>query len=267
MSAERVHLAVGDSAAGMLNALRRDGLLDGEVLPLIEDLSAGPLLDTDAIDQGLRLAWHQQLLQAESRLPEYEDDWLRRHQAGRKALLRLLERPRPLTVWQGLNAGDQLTLALLAEQLPADCPLAVVPVPEPHWPQGESLAEWSVAMLPLERLASCRRLERPLAASERQALAEQWRYWREHGQGLRRLQGQDIVEAPLDRYDALLLKLAAAQARSIPRLVGDALVGVREALLSSGLLFWRVQQLLRAGRLRAEPPTDDNAYPLVRTVD
>ncbi|KMN82480.1 hypothetical protein VK98_08520 [Chromobacterium sp. LK11] len=266
MSAERVHLAVGDSAAGILNALRRDGLLDGEVLPFIEDLSAGPLLDADAIDQGLRLAWHQQLLQAQPWLPEYEDDWLRRHQASRKALLRLLERPLPLTVWQGRNAGDRLALALLAEQLPADCPLTVCAAPEPVWQAGDEMAEWSMAMLPLERLADCRRRERPLAAGEREALASQWRHWREHGQGLRRLQDQDIVEAPLDRYDALLLQRAQDRALSIQRLVGDALAGTREALLSSELLFWRVQQLLRAGRLRAEAPAGGGAPPLVRAV-
>ncbi|PTU63446.1 hypothetical protein DB032_00135 [Chromobacterium sp. Panama] len=264
MSAERVHLAVGDSAAGMLNALRRDGLLDGEVLPFIEDLSAGPLLDADAIDQGLRLAWHQQLLQAQPWLPEYEDDWLRRHQAGRKALLRLLERPRPLTVWQGRNAGDRLALALLAEQLPADCPLTVCAAPEPVWQAGDEMAEWSMAMLPLERLADYRRRERPLAAGERQTLASQWRRWREHGQGLRHLQDDDVVEAPLDRYDALLLELSGEQPRAVSRLVGDALVHIREALLSSDILFWRVQQLLRAGRLRAETMAGGGSSPFIR---
>ena len=249
MTTERLHLAVGDAAAGMLQTLRRDGRLDGEVLPFIEDLSAGPLLDADAIDQGLRLAWHQQLLQAQPWLPEYEDDWLRRHQASRKALLRLLERPRPLTVWQGRNAGDHLTLALLAEQLPAGCPLTVVSVPEPRWPPNESLAEWSVAMLPLERLAAAASQARPLTASERRALAAQWRHWREHGQGLRRWQGQDLVEAPLERYDSLLLELAGKNPPSSQRLVGDAIVGIREALVSSDLLFWRLQQLQRSGRL------------------
>ncbi|MCS3805548.1 hypothetical protein HNO92_002457 [Chromobacterium alkanivorans] len=266
MSAERVHLAVGDSAAGMLSALRRDGLLDGEVLPFIEDLSAGPLLDADAIDQGLRLAWHQQLLQAQPWLPECEDDWLRRHQAGRKALLRLLERPRPLTVWQGRNAGDRLALALLAEQLPADCPLTVCAAPEPVWQAGDEMAEWSMAMLPLERLPAAGERARPLTAGEREALAAQWRHWREHGQGLRRLQDDDVVEAPLDRYDALLLELSGEQPRAVSRLVGDALVHIREALLSSDILFWRVQQLLRAGRLRAEAPAGDGAPPLVRAV-
>ena len=189
MSANRLHVAVGDSGAGMLQALRRDGLLDGEVLAFIEDLSAGPLLDADAIDQGLRLAWHQQLLQAQPWSPEYEDDWLRRHQASRR-LLRLLEQPRPLTVWLGRNAGDHLALALLAEQLPAHCPLSVVAVPEPAWQAGDEMAEWSLAMLPLERLAACLPQQLPISAAERQALAAQWRHWREHGLGLRRWQGQ-----------------------------------------------------------------------------
>ena len=202
MSANRLHVAVGDSGAGMLQALRRDGLLDGEVLAFIEDLSAGPLLDADAIDQGLRLAWHQQLLQAQPWSPEYEDDWLRRHQASRRALLRLLEQPRPLTVWLGRNAGDHLALALLAEQLPAHCPLSVVAVPEPAWQAGDEMAEWSLAMLPLERLAACLPQQLPISAAERQALAAQWRHWREHGLGLRRWQGNAIVEAPLERYDA-----------------------------------------------------------------
>ncbi|WP_043638199.1 DUF3658 domain-containing protein [Chromobacterium haemolyticum] len=252
MSAERAHLAVGDSAAGMLNALRRDGLLNGEVLPFIEDLSAGPLLDADAIDQGLRLAWHQQLLQAQPWLPEYEDGWLLRHQASRKALLRLLEQPRPLTIWLGRNAGDHLTLALLAEQLPAHCPLSVIAVPEPAWQAGDEMAEWSLAMLPLEQLAACRPLQRPLSAAERQALAAQWRHWRERGQGLRRWQDNTIVEAPLEHYDALLLEQAGADPLAIQRLVGAAFIRIRDALVSSDLLFWRVQQLLRAGRLCAE---------------
>ena len=212
MSANWLHVAVGDSGAGMLQALRRDGLLDGEVLAFIEDLSAGALLDADAIDQELRLAWHQQLLQAQPWLPEYEDDWLRRHQASRRALLRLLEQPRPLTVWLGRNAGDHLALALLAEQLPAHCPLSVIAVPEPAWQAGDEMAEWSLAMLPLERLAACLPQQRPLSAAERQALAAQWRHWREHGLGLR-WQDNAIVEAPLEHYDALLLEQIGAAAR------------------------------------------------------
>ena len=252
MSANRLHVAVGDSGAGMLQALRRDGLLDGEVLAFIEDLSAGPLLDADAIDQGLRLAWHQQLLQAQPWSPEYEDDWLRRHQASRRALLRLLEQPRPLTVWLGRNAGDHLALALLAEQLPAHCPLSVVAVPEPAWQAGDEMAEWSLAMLPLERLAACLPQQLPISAAERQALAAQWRHWREHGLGLRRWQGNAIVEAPLERYDALLLEQIGADPLAIQRLVGAAFIRIREALVSSDFLFWRVQQLLRAGRFCAE---------------
>ncbi|OWY41023.1 hypothetical protein CEK28_01775 [Xenophilus sp. AP218F] len=242
-----LHAAIGRSSWGILSALQADGRLGGELLPLVEDLSIGPLADAEMLDPQLRAAWWNQLWWSEPWCPGQDEDWERHYWLSRKAQLRAQEARRGLVVWMGRNAGDRLQLAQLAAQWPASGRLAVIDVPPPpDWPWPE----WSVAMRDEATLEGLQDRARVLDAAERRALAAEWAHWRERGQGLRRLIDGRIEELPLDAWDETLLAQVAAAGGSLD---ASAVYGAfleLAPLLPACLLSWRMAQLEQAGRLR-----------------
>ena len=95
---------------------------------------------------------------------------------------------------------------------------------------------------------------RLLGVDEREKLAAQWRYWQEHGDGIRYVDAQGALQQhPADHYDnALVNAIKVAGKWPVARLVGEVMVCEEQAWLSDSFLFWRVKKLVDAGVLKRE---------------
>lgn len=246
MSISPVHVAM-PSPAATLQQLCADGALPGEVLCFQDDFSQGPLADCDLIDPQARMGYWNAVLWAQDWWPQRDEDFVQAYWASRKAQLKALERRAPLYAWAGGHAGEWLMLCMLAEHAHADTPLYHVGVPA----QG---GRSCMGIQPPQALAGLFASARLLTAAEREKLAAQWRYWQEHGNGIRYIDAQGCLQQhPIDYYDnALANAIKVAGKWPVARLVGEVMGCEEQAWLSDSFLFWRVKKLVDAGVLKRE---------------
>ena len=246
MSASAIHFAL-PSPAHTLQQLCAAGTLPGEVLCFQEDFSQGPLADCDLIDPQARMGYWNAVLWAQDWWPQQDEDFVHAYWASRKAQLKAFERRVPLYAWAGGHAGEWLMLCMLAEHAHADTPLYHVAVPQ----DGRRSC---MGIQPPQALPALFAGARLLTAAEREQLAAQWRYWQEHGDGIRYLDAHGALQQhPIDHYDnALVNAIKVAGKWPVARLVGEVMGREEQAWLSDSFLFWRVKKLVDAGVLKRE---------------
>jgi hypothetical protein len=233
------------SAAAVM--AQRNRLLGREeqIVTSPDDLGVGPLRQADLPVETERSAFFAQLLAVDSRMDaEARSAVLERFAHERSALFAALELPQPVVVWVGNNVEERLLLAMVASLIAPQTALSVVEICDAS---GQGVLQSVVTSTP-ESLLS--RVARPVAGSERAALVRQWEQWKAQGQGWRRLEADGrIAEYPFDHLDDVL---SAHLARSGPmqpaRLAGEVM-GDYPAFLGDSLLLWRLDGLLRTGRL------------------
>ncbi|NEV64870.1 DUF1835 domain-containing protein [Thiorhodococcus minor] len=239
-ASDRLHIALGDSAAGSLRAACRSHGLNGTVCRIPDDLSHGPLDDGRE-----RMAYMRACYLG-------YDDWTFTAAdafAPWRALVEQLDQQRPeaIVVWSGDNVSESIFLRMACWHLSACAiPLLRVTVPERSMPPY-------VALHSPAELAELSKIRCELTASERDRLSEDFVRIRTETGLLRRLETGRIIGLPLEHYDALLLKSCATGWTNAARVVGAAMGRCDRHNLMSDLFFSsRLQILIGAGSLEAD---------------
>ena len=191
-----LHIAQGDTAAGLLLQATRALALPGRVHRIREDLSHGPLADGRA-----RMAYMKaccRCLDEDFDPNPGVDDTDRQWRSLRQRVGR--ERPGAVAVWHSGSGADYVFLRMVASWLvDAGAPLCAVAVP----PRG---TDHGVGIYDTGRLAPMFERRRELAEAEVQTLAREFTAIRARPEPLRRYDGAELQFLPMETYDARILE-------------------------------------------------------------
>jgi hypothetical protein len=265
MNDNLLHLALGDSAGGVLRAACAEHGLPGWVHVIPDDLSHGPLHDGRVRLQYMRGsfvgygAWRTEVSDAFA----CWDDLDARLATAATASSAVVE----VAVWAGDNASEAVLLAMACDRLAGLRHDRLAHVGVPTQRNHCYVAQFApAALVPL--FAGRRRLQ----AKERAAQAALFRRLRdasraETGQ-LRRWQRGELVPVPADRLDPLLLRACTSEWRPAAGVIGSAMASCERHNLASDLfLTARLQRLIDRGRIKALGPRKELQDYWVRLMD
>ena len=238
-TADTLHLALGESAAGCLRAACRSSGIPGAIHCIPDDLSHGPLDDGRMRIAYLR-ACHRRYDDWPATVGDAFQPWhslLERVQEGR---------PAAIVIWGGGNVAEQTFFAMACwwlRQQPARLVHVTVP--------GKDGRHYVAAHSP-DELGDMFGFRKELDDDERTALAEDFQRLRRETGLLRRWQGGRVIGVPYDRYDPLLLECCTQQWTPAARVVGAAMGRCDGRNLMSDLFFARrLEALIDGGQVEA----------------
>lgn len=252
---DRCHLVcTSGSAAEALHERNRRLGLHNRIVEVFDDLRIGSLQDADQAMPRMRLAWAARLWRVSDNLTRQRHacELVQFQMQCQQWLLAALKDKRPLVVWVGNNAHDQLMLAMVAHLAAPHKAMAVVDVTRQVGQQH--MGQYSPGMCRAQDLLELAPTE--LTPPDRQALADEWRHWKHHGHGWRACDADSqICEHPLDHFDALLLAhLDRDEPKPLQAVLGSVM-GQAPGLVPDVFLLWRVNQLHRRGDVQLHHAT------------
>ena len=215
-------------------------------MPLVDDLSCGPIQKIDATS---RAGWWSSLHRLGVR--EVELDM-------KVFCDRVSRSDDQVIVWTGRQSAKEFAFLLAFANVIGDRPFGIIDAAEPcdpplRYPKSGLDIPGAISVWPSEMLLTLIGTERPVGPLERAALSERWRVLRQENAPFRVVAGTDLISAPETYFDHILLAEAKPEWQTAMRLVGGAL-GRDEALMQVGdvALLGRLVALIKAGRLLAE---------------
>ncbi|NQD91492.1 DUF1835 domain-containing protein [Pseudomonas sp. CrR25] len=248
------HLVGGDAAAEGVTFVLGQTVADDSLRVLRDDLAVGPLADIEQPPCTERAAfWSAVWPEAVQPLPDFS--------AGLGAdacwLAALSRQTRPITVWHGDSACEQLLLARVAAALEhVDLPLWEVPCG-----RGDSRVSQrrAVSMHAPEAL---RELNRPrlLEPVRRRQLAGQWRVALLDNALVRRWRDGTFHGEGYGAIDASLLQCCPAEGKPLARVMAEVMAHCDGFFATDYFLFWRARELATAGRIELTGEAGAHGY-------
>jgi hypothetical protein len=248
------HLVCGDNAVAGVTHVIGAHEAEAGLRVLRDDLAVGPLADIEQPPCTDRAAFWSALWPAAVQpMPDFHtglgDDarWL----AG------LARQTRPVSVWHGDSASEQLLLARVAHAL-ADSALPLWEVP---CGTGDSrvASRRAVAMHAPEALAVLAK-PREVDAERRRQLADQWRAALLDQALVRRWRAGTFQSEDFGRIDASLLQFCPAEGKPLARVMADVMAHCDGFFATDYLLFWRARELAAAGRIELSGEAGTHGY-------
>ncbi|HSX90530.1 MAG TPA: DUF3658 domain-containing protein [Pseudomonas sp.] len=237
------HLVCGDNAVAAVTHVIGAHEAEAGLRVLRDDLAVGPLADVDTPPCAARAAFWQAVWPEPVRpVPDFATDL----PADARWLAALPEQSRPVTVWHGDSASEQLLLARVANALAA----SALPFWEVCCGSGVSRVETrrAVAMHAPEALAALAK-PREVDAERRQLLAAQWRAALADNALVRRWQANAFFGEDYQAVDAALLGHARNDEQPLARLMAEVMVRNDGFFATDYFLFWRARELAAMGRI------------------
>ncbi|MDR5835072.1 DUF1835 domain-containing protein [Caballeronia sp. LZ034LL] len=265
-----IHVVNGDSAAQSLTeALLRAERAD-RVVTLRDDLAVGPIRDVD--DSALtRAAFWRQVLNSAMDFEEQLEEQL-------GVLDRLTRGDAQVVVWHGQSAADQLTLRRTAFYL-RNVPQRLNEAKLSHddlqtgaedGPSGSSGfagrpdRATAVGMFSPKQLLAKLPTAAPISVLRISRLALEWQEAKYASAETRRLRDNMLVSGTWLDVDEALLDLASPEWQPSRRIAGAAMGQRFDFLLSDSVAFWRLRELVVAGRLKIRGTPSDIAQAELR---
>lgn len=230
MSAENreLHLVFGPSAAGSLRVAFLDAGIKAKVLSPLDDFGFGPIADDDS---ATRADWVADWLGY--------SDWADIHQDSLAVREAISADARCPIVWLSPDRASSVAgfLWWLSEYGDRECSLIEAP---------------ELNLMHPDQLLALRGQARPLTAAKRSASMARWTALKRENAPLRVLGQDGLVSAPIDFFDAALLRNVDTQWRKIGRIVGNTLQDfLSDQFDQTGdlLLLARLAHLAEAGVL------------------
>ncbi|WP_213909172.1 DUF1835 domain-containing protein [Stutzerimonas nitrititolerans] len=237
------HLTCGDLAADSVRRLLGEG--DGEAVRVLrDDLAVGPLADIESPPCAERVAfWEGVWPAALAPRPDFasgladDAEWL----AG------LASQPRPVTVWHGDSASEQLLLARVAAALEgSSLPFREVPCGTGDSRVGTRMA---VSMHPPDALAALY-LPRAVGPQRIAELASQWRAAVQDNAAIRRWADGRFAAEDHARIDGQLLATCGADWMPLARAMAEVMSRCDGFFATDLFLYWRARELARCGAIQ-----------------
>ena len=225
---DTLHVVPGLSAAGSLRQAVRAAESAAEIIGCPDDLSFGPI-DSDAASS--RAAWWSQFHDGPDEIErELTVFWSR-----------VTETVAPIVLWIGRRQAMEYAFALAFADRMGARPYGVIDVSDHEYggtlPDGsrKPMRPRAVSALVPSVLQSLLGTERPIAEVEVRARQARWQQLKRESAPFRVVSGIELVSAPIDHFDKLLLRLATAEWRREARIVGEAM-GSDEPLCRSATM-------------------------------
>ncbi|WP_313088161.1 DUF1835 domain-containing protein [Stutzerimonas nitrititolerans] len=237
------HLTCGDLAADSVR--RRLGEGNGEAVRVLrDDLAVGPLADIESPPCAERVAfWEGVWPAALAPRPDFaagladDAEWL----AG------LASQPRPVTVWHGDSASEQLLLARVAAALEgSSLPFREVPCGTGDSRVGTRMA---VSMHAPDALAALY-LPRAVGPQRIAELASQWRAAVQDNAAIRRWVDGRFAAEDHARIDGQLLAACGADWMPLARAMAEVMSRCDGFFATDLFLYWRARQLAQRGTIQ-----------------
>ncbi|MDF2763545.1 MAG: hypothetical protein K0S81_539 [Rhodospirillales bacterium] len=239
-----LHVAQGDTAAGLLLQATRHFGVPGDVQPIREDLSHGPLGDGRARMAYMKACCRNLDLDfdPDPRADDTDLQW--------RSLLERVERERPaaVAVWHSDNAADHVFLRMAAHWLrDSGVPLWEVMVPPRDGDHG-------VAIYGPERLAPMFDRRREIGAEEVHSLALEFLAIQVRPEPVRRFDGAQLHFRPIDAYDDEILGVVRPDWRLAAQVIADLWAAWDDGRnwITDVFVASRLSALIDAGRLEAQ---------------
>ena len=248
------HLVCGDNAVAGVTHVIGAHEAEAGLRVLRDDLAVGPLADVDTPPCAARAAFWRALWPESVRpVPDFATDL----PADARWLAGLARQTRPVSVWHGDSASEQLLLARVAHAL-ADSALPLWEVP---CGTGDSrvASRRAVAMHTPEALAALAK-PREVDAERRQALAAQWRAALASDVLVRRWQAGAFHGEGYQAIDTALLRHARDDEQPLTRLMAEVMGRNDGFFATDYLLFWRARELAAAGHIVLSGETGAHGY-------
>jgi hypothetical protein len=249
-----LHIASCESAGGVIEeTLRRLGR-DEVVLHGADTFAEGPIHD---VDNGARArvewwsrVYGEPLADDDARELDDSDLWARIRAALENKIL-----------WHGPHPMERLFALRACWQLrdqPDQVYEVAIPPSGAEWPSGSRPAFYD--SVPIGGIdATVRAWERRAKVTDVASRAKRWDELRANStEGIRVLEGDEIVERPLTAHDQDLITACHGHWTDSIRVV--ALV-LSQTPTGDALLFWRVRELLREGTLKGRGPLNRVGLP------
>lgn len=233
------HLVCGDAAVEGVTFVLGQTVANDSLRVLRDDLAVGPLADVDTLPCAARAALWPAAVQP---MPDFNADL----SADARWLAGLARQTRPVSVWHGDSATEQLLLARVAHAL-ADSALPLWEVP---CGTGDSrvASRRAVAMHTPEALAALAK-PREVDAERRRQLAGQWRAALRDQALVRRWHAGTFQGEDFSRIDASLVQFCPAEGKPLARVMADVMAHCDGFFATDYLLFWRARELAAAGHI------------------
>ncbi|MDX1367968.1 DUF1835 domain-containing protein [Pseudomonas sp.] len=248
------HLVCGDNAVAGVRHVIGAHQAEAGLRVLRDDLAVGPLVDVDTPPCAARAAfWQAVWPEAVRPVPDFATDLA----ADARWIAALAEQSRPVTVWHGDSASEQLLLARVANALAG----SALPLWEVRCGTGDSRVETrkAVAMHAPEALAALAQ-PREVDAERRQALAAQWRAALTDNARVRRWQADAFHGEDYQAIDAALLRHASDDEQPLARLMAEVMACCDGFFATDYFLFWRARELAAAGRIELTGEAGAHGY-------
>ncbi|TWI57574.1 uncharacterized protein DUF1835 [Pseudomonas duriflava] len=243
------HITCGDVAADSVRQVLGDEIAAALLRVMHDDMAVGPLQDVDQPPCSIRAAFWTSVWPADIPVADFsgelsiEADWLKY----------LAKADRPVTVWHGDSASEQLLLCRIAATLEhSSVELYDVPCGTGISATNQRRA---VGMCSPEQL---RTFYTPhlVDAKRQRALAEQWhKAVRENAQVRRWREGAFHGEA-FAMVDSVLTSQCPSEWGPLARVMAETMVRTEGFFASDFFLFWRARELAAQGVLELEGPAD-----------
>jgi len=244
------HVVCGDNAVKGVTRVVGEGL---SLQVLRDDLAVGPLVDVDQPPCAERAAFWQAVWPAAVQpAPDFStlgDDvhWL----------ASLANETKPVTVWHGDSASEQLMLCRVAAALQrSSLPFFEVPCGT-----GDSRVAWrrAVAMHAPDELVSLYQ-PRLVSSSRRQQLGGQWRQVVAENAGVRRWSNNRFQGEGYLTTDETLLAACTQEWQPLARVMAEVMKRSDGFFATDFFVFWRARELAKAGRLAFSADAEAVSY-------
>jgi len=248
------HLVCGDAAVEGVTFVLGQTAAGDSLRVLRDDLAVGPLADIEQPPCTDRAAfWSAVWPEAVQPTPDFSatlsDD--------ARWLADLSRQTRPVTVWHGDSASEQLLLARVATALEhTDLPLWEVPCGS-----GDSRVA-SRRAVSMHAPAVLHTLYRPrlLEPARRRQLAGQWRAALLDNALVRRWSDGTFHGEDYGAIDASLLQFCPTEGKPLAQLMADVMARCDGFFATDYFLFWRARELAAAGRIELTGAAGAHGY-------
>jgi len=243
-----LHITFGSFAASVLKeSFEINAELKGDVLPLIEDLSIGPLRKIqDETGQEKRTAWLSKIGANTSSLP-----YLLESDRDKYELIRSNLGLRDIYIWCGSDSKSHIGfLRLMYAITEFSDRIFILQFPTMiQYPIGEFPFR-TIALLRPEQIGSLNHFFKLLNSKQFSDFPNEWLEMSNNNSVLR-IENDKIVHVADDFFDEMLLSKCTNDFKKSARVVGEVLVDVfdRWQTAHDAYLNWRLKELVKMGKL------------------
>lgn len=248
------HLVCGDNAVAGVSHVIGQQAAEAGLRVLRDDLAVGPLGDVDTSPCAARAAfWRAVWPEGVTPVPDFATDL----PADAQWLAGLALQERPVTVWHGDSASEQLLLARVANALEGST-VALIEVAcgtGNSWVQSRQ----AVAMHAPQALLALAK-PRVVEAERRASLAAQWRAATADGGLIHRWQAGSFTAEDYQVIDAALVRQARAESQPLARIMAEVMARCDGFFATDYFLFWRARELATSGELVLSGEPGEHGY-------